>query len=335
MPDADSAPDHHAAVAEARAAVLNEPFGVVLRRAGWRALGGGLAGSAAAAISIALLAPLRTVATVQMSRGGSARGVLTSLLREGGMRRLYSGVGFSALQGPLVRFGDTAANAGTMALLNSLESTRGWPVALQTAISATAAACFRICITPLEAAKTAMQADGSAAGGARLRAAVAARGPLALFDGAKATGVNALLTHWAYFGTYNTLQANVPAAGGGPIERAACAAGASKGTAALTERITRNAGIGFSAAVVTDATTNSFRVVRTLRMTTAESYSACVIKVVRADGLFGLFFRGFGARMAANGLAGMIYGVSWRFLDAEWVRAQGDGTLHAQQAAPQ
>lgn len=37
-----------------------------------------------------------------------------------------------SLQAPLARFGDTAANAGTLALLDDMEATRTLPVALKT-----------------------------------------------------------------------------------------------------------------------------------------------------------------------------------------------------------
>ena len=36
------------------------------------------------------------------------------------------------MQAPLARFGDTAANAGTLALLDDMEATRTLPVALKT-----------------------------------------------------------------------------------------------------------------------------------------------------------------------------------------------------------
>ncbi len=47
-------------------------------------------------------------------------------------------------QGPLSRFGDTAANSGTLALLESYESTSTLPVAVKTLAASAASASFRI-----------------------------------------------------------------------------------------------------------------------------------------------------------------------------------------------
>ena len=45
----------------------------------------------------------------------------------GGIRRFYRGYGPAILQGPLSRFGDTAANEGMLALLEGSETTRNLP----------------------------------------------------------------------------------------------------------------------------------------------------------------------------------------------------------------
>merc|ERR1719471_532198 len=37
----------------------------------------------------------------------------------GGIRRFYRGVGPALIQGPMSRFGDTAANTGVLAVLNA------------------------------------------------------------------------------------------------------------------------------------------------------------------------------------------------------------------------
>lgn len=59
---------------------------------------------------------------------------------------------------PLSRFGDTAANAGTLALLDSYESTENLPVAVKTIAASAAAGGFRIFLMPVDATKTIMQA---------------------------------------------------------------------------------------------------------------------------------------------------------------------------------
>ena len=53
--------------------------------------------------------------------------------------------------------GDTASNAGTLALLNSYEVTQNLPIALKTAAASTNAGLFRILLMPIDCFKTTMQ----------------------------------------------------------------------------------------------------------------------------------------------------------------------------------
>jgi len=154
MPDDASDPHTHAAMAEATAAIVAaEPLPAVLERAAWRALGGGLAGGVAMLGQVAMLMPARTLMTVQMRRGGGAWDATRALFKEGGVRRFYAGVGPALIQAPLSRFGDTASNAGALALLGSLEATRSLPIALQTLAASLTAAAFRVLLTPLDILK--------------------------------------------------------------------------------------------------------------------------------------------------------------------------------------
>ena len=50
------------------------------------------------------------------------------LIPQGGVIRFYRGYTPALLQGPLSRFGDTAANVGMLEFLNAKESTRNLPV---------------------------------------------------------------------------------------------------------------------------------------------------------------------------------------------------------------
>lgn len=54
------------------------------------------------------------------------------------------------MQGPLSRFGDTAANTGTLALLDTFESTKDLPVGAKTVAASASAAGFRIFLMPSE-----------------------------------------------------------------------------------------------------------------------------------------------------------------------------------------
>ena len=66
------------------------------------------------------------------------------------------------IQGPLSRFGDTAANAGVLALLHNYDL----PVAVKTGAASLTAGLWRICIMPIDAVKTTLQVEG--AGGLKL-----------------------------------------------------------------------------------------------------------------------------------------------------------------------
>ncbi|KAK7247956.1 Mitochondrial carrier protein [Aureococcus anophagefferens] len=94
-----------------------------------KAVGGGIPGAVAMVLQVVLLMWLRTTVNYQMRHGGSLIAVMRLLYAEGGVARFYSGMSMALLQGPLSRFGDTAANAGMLALLEGSKM----PVLVQTA----------------------------------------------------------------------------------------------------------------------------------------------------------------------------------------------------------
>jgi len=55
-----------------------------------------------------------------------------TLYADGGIPRFYRGVLPALIQGPLSRFGDTAANTGMLTLLDSIEATKDMNVAYKT-----------------------------------------------------------------------------------------------------------------------------------------------------------------------------------------------------------
>lgn len=71
--------------------------------------------------------------------------------------RFYRGIGPALLQGPLSRFGDTAANAGVNAYLQKYDL----PVAVRTGAASLTAGLWRISIMPIDCLKTTMQASRS------------------------------------------------------------------------------------------------------------------------------------------------------------------------------
>jgi hypothetical protein len=57
------------------------------------------------------------------------------------------------VQGPMSRFGDTAANTGVLTLLDNIESTRDLNVGVKTIAASAAAALFRIVLMPVDTVK--------------------------------------------------------------------------------------------------------------------------------------------------------------------------------------
>jgi len=120
-----------------------QPLGEVLRNAGRKALGGGIPGAAAMGLQVLTLMWLRTTVNYQYRYGLTTTQALKKLYAEGGVVRFYRGLGPALLQGPLSRFGDTAANAGVLALLDGHDSTRNLPVGIKTLAASASAGAFR------------------------------------------------------------------------------------------------------------------------------------------------------------------------------------------------
>ena len=100
---------------------------------------------------------LRTTINYQYRYGTTTTMALKTLYKEGGVVRFYRGLGPALIQGPMSRFGDTAANTGMLALLDGYETTRTLPMAVKTLSASLAAGLFRICLMPVDALKTIMQ----------------------------------------------------------------------------------------------------------------------------------------------------------------------------------
>lgn len=83
----------------------------ILAKASGKAVEGGMAGASAAAVQVLSLMWLRTAMNYQYRYGTSTSEALSLLYKEGGIPRLYQGLPFALVQGPMSRFGDTAANA--------------------------------------------------------------------------------------------------------------------------------------------------------------------------------------------------------------------------------
>lgn len=269
-------------------------LGDVLEQARKSALRGGLPGAAAMAIQVLSLMWLRTTVNYEYRYGGGMANALKTLWAEGGVPRFYQGLAPALIQGPLSRFGDTAANTAVLTLLEDVEI----PVAAKTVAASLAAGLFRIFLMPVDAVKTIMQVEG-ANGLQSLGNKVSKGGPTVLYHGALAASAATFVGHYPWFATYNTLDYYLPKP---------------DSTWHQAQKLLRSAFMGFCASLVSDTCSNSIRVVKTAKqtVTTPMSYAEVVKMVIEKDGLGGLFGRGLRTKILANAVQGIMFSVLWR-----------------------
>uniref|UniRef100_A0A7S1LE74 Mitochondrial carrier protein n=1 Tax=Neobodo designis TaxID=312471 RepID=A0A7S1LE74_NEODS len=260
------------------------------------ALRGGLPGMIAMACQVLSLMWLRTAVNYQYRHGGTSMiQALKTLYKEGGIRRLYSGVSVALVQAPLSRFGDTAANAGMLSLVENLDGLKDLPVQVKTVFASVGAGSFRIMLMPVDAVKTSLQVDGKKGLGI-LANKIKTGGPLVLFRGALAASTATFVGHYPWFATYNYLDEKLAK------------------PETLPQKLMRAAFMGWCSSFVSDCCSNSIRVVKTVRQTSAEtmSYPQVVKHVVATDGVIGLFGRGLTTKLVTNGVQGIMFSVLWR-----------------------
>jgi len=286
-----------------------------LSRAFRDALGGGVPGAAAMGVQVTALMWLRTTMNYQYRTGATLAVAMRALYADGGARRFYAGYPAAMIQAPLSRFGDTAANAGTLSLLAAHPATADLPIAVKTSVASLAAASFRVVLMPVDTVKSVLQAHGSGAGSAVLRAKLAAGGPAVLFHGALGASAATFAGHYPWFVVYNTLNARFPPAPRGLASGSAPCAGESRAA-----ELGRAAAIGFAASVASDTTSNALRVLKTVRQVSERDvgYVASARAILAAEGPAGLFGRGLKTRLLANGLQGVLFSVAWRLGQDAW-----------------
>jgi hypothetical protein len=208
--------------------------------------------------------------------------------------RFYQGVAPALLQGPLCRFGDTAANEGVLVLLHG----RRLPLWAKTAVGTVAACTWRAALTPLDTLKLVLEVDGVEAGLSHLRSRVAQNGMATFFAGAVGVGVTAAVSHWPWFTVNNLLQQRLPQAASHPGQ------------------LWRAALIGFVATLCSDVVANPMRVLKVTVQTAVQplSYRAAAAAVVAKGGATALLTRGLMAKICANALQGVVFSVLWRML---------------------
>lgn len=97
----------------------------------------------------------------QYRYGTTTTQAIKTLYDDGGWTRYYQGLSAALVQGPVSRFGDTAANIGILALLQSNSYLKNLPTLIKTIFASLAAAAFRMVLTPIDTIKTTMQTQGA------------------------------------------------------------------------------------------------------------------------------------------------------------------------------
>ena len=313
-------------------------LGAVLKKAASRALPSGAAGGVAMGLNILCLMWMRTTVNYQYRcvapprsappPGEGARprarlrdekrrrygtGTLTAigtLYKEGGggvkgILRFYRGLVPALFQGPLSRFGDTAANTGTLVVLNEYESTKGLPAYAKTAFCSVSAAGWRLFLMPIDTLKTTLQTDG-ANGMALLKGKIAERGPIVLYNGGLGAVMANIVGYYPWFATYNQMEESLPKvdADGKPYTG--------------VKKLARRALQGFAASAVSDVSSNSIRVLKVYKQTNADTtmtYTKAVKEIIAKDGVWGLFGRGLGTKLISNGIQGAMFSVLWKTIE--------------------
>ena len=263
-----------------------------------RALGGGISGSLAMVTQVCSLMWVRTTMNYQYRNGHTTSIALKNLYREGGIRRFYRGLTPALVQGPLARFGDTAANAGIIYALNENPNTKNLSISTKTFCASSVAALWRICLMPIDAVKTNMQVHGKV-GVEQLFSKVRTSGPRVLYHGSLAAYSATFVGHYPWFVTYNYLNAYLPKSDD------------------MLQNLARNATIGFSSSVCSDSCSNSIRVVKTYKQSSKipVSYPDSVKQVIQKDGIMGLFGRGLKTRILGNGLQGIMFTIVYKGIE--------------------
>lgn len=275
----------------------------ILSKAAKRAGQGGLAGAAAMGINVCSLMWLRTTINYQYRYGTSTSVAFKTLYKDGGIPRFYRGLLPALMQGPLSRFGDTAANTGMIAFLDAFETTEGLPVAVKTVCASVAAAAFRIFLMPIDTFKTTMQVEGKD-GVSKLMAKFRKVGPSTFYQGALASASATFVGHYPWFFVYNYLNAALP-----KYDETA-------------KKLGRQALIGFCASAVSDTCSNSIRVIKVYKQSNTEkiTYPEALKRVLKEDGVMGLMGRGLKTKIMANGLQGLMFSVLWKLIDEQFFK---------------
>jgi hypothetical protein len=269
-------------------------FKQIMDKSAAAAARGGIAGAVAMGVNVGALMWMRTTINFQYRNGGTFPQALKTLYADGGIPRFYRGVLPALIQGPLSRFGDTAANTGVMTIFDSVEELREMNPMVKTVGASAAAAIFRIFLMPVDTVKTTMQVQGSMK---PVLDKIKTSGPTVLYHGSLAAASATFVGHYPWFATYNFLNAKYPEIKDDKLAE-----------------LGRRAGIGFCSSAISDTCSNSIRVIKVYKQSSevAVSYPVAVKNILAKDGVYGLFFRGLDTKIIANGMQGILFSILWK-----------------------
>jgi hypothetical protein len=265
-----------------------QPSSSVARRALSAAFRGGAAGFVAMILQVISLIWLRTVVNYQYRNKVGIWDTFSILYQEGGIGRFYRGVSFALCMGPISRFGDTAANEGIKHFFEGSSV----KVEIVTLCASSAAAFWRILLTPLDLLKTNMQVWGSA-GLHRTLDRARIHGIGTLYSGALGNYISNIVGHYSWFFVNNKLEMVLPKT--------------------FATKNTRRALIGMCSALSSDIISNGIRVIKTYKQTseTPLTYSE-VISELFLDSGFNFVFRGLQMKLISSILSSILFSIVWK-----------------------
>lgn len=142
----------------------------------------------------------------------------------------------------------------------------------------------------------------------KLMAKFKTAGPSTFFQGAIAASAATFVGHYPWFFVYNYLNEVLPRYEETP------------------KKLARSAVIGFCSSAVSDTCSNSIRVLKVYKQSNTEkiSYSEALGRVIKEDGLGGLFGRGLKTKILANGMQGLMFSVLWKLIDEKFFKKEED-----------
>lgn len=280
---------------------------------------------------------LRTAMNYQYRYGNGTIDALKTLYNEGGIPRLYQGLPFALIQGPLSRFGDTASNILILSLLDTFDMTGTIPLFIRTGLASLSAGIWRILIMPVDTMKTIIQVYGSN-GTEIIRQRVDIDGLQTLYRGSLASSAATVVGHYPWFLTYNYLSSMLPTQSDLQLQAhdyltlldssensmvIALYAQIIIKLSTLDDKLItllRSAFIGLCASSVSDISSNSLRVLKTSIQTESSTlenlnYFEIIKRIVSERGVLDLFVRGLETRLLVNALQGALFSVLFKYFN--------------------